>query len=54
MNLIINLVIAFLVFWLVFAFILPLLPEPFHTVAVVFLILAVVYWLFRQPIPPLT
>lgn len=52
MSLLINLIVGILVVWLVYAFLIPLLPYPFGTVALVLLVIAVILWIagWRFPV----
>ena len=45
MNTIINLLVAIVVFWLIYTWILPLLPSPFYQVALVLFVLVLISWL---------
>jgi hypothetical protein len=47
LALIIFLVIMGLVFWLVTAYLLPIVPQPFRTVILVVLVLIAIVWLLE-------
>ena len=44
-SLLITAVILGLVLWLIYKYLLPLLPDPFRTIVQVLIILAVIVWL---------
>jgi Na+-translocating ferredoxin:NAD+ oxidoreductase RnfA subunit len=46
MQTIFNIVVAIVVFWLVYAYLLPMLPEPIRTIALVLLVIAAIAYAF--------
>lgn len=52
-NTLVSLVIAILVLWLIIAFLIPLLPHPFNTIALVLVVIFAIIWLARTFAPSL-
>jgi hypothetical protein len=47
MSLLIQVLVSIVVFWLIFTYLLPLVPEPFATLMLVLLVLAAIIYLLR-------
>jgi hypothetical protein len=47
MNLLINVLVAVVVFWLVYTYLLPLLPEPVRGIAFVLFVLCAIVYVLR-------
>lgn len=44
-NVFARILVGVVVAWLIFTYLLPLLPAPIHGIAVILLVLAAIYWL---------
>jgi len=42
-----NVIVAIVVVWLIVSYLIPLLPSPFSTVAMVLVVLGCIFWLMR-------
>lgn len=47
MSTLIRIVIAILVFWIIFTYLLPFLPEPINQVVIIILVIAAIIWLAK-------
>ena len=47
MDKIVQVVVMCVVVWLIIAFLIPLLPAPFGTVALILVVLGVIVWLMK-------